>query len=322
MTGGEFSLIDNFFASPAVTRADVSLGCGDDCALLDIPPGRQLAVTMDTLVAGRHFLPGTDPWRLGWKVLAVTLIDLADMNAVPACATLAVTLPGIDESWLGAFMEGFSTLARQHAVQLVGGDTTRGPMAFTLQAHGLVEPGRALLRSGAAPGDALYVTGTLGAAGAALQLLCADPQQAIPEALRERLEQPRPRVEQGRKLATCASACIDLSDGLSGDLQHILDASGCGATIELGRLPLLPETRAFMQQRGQWQLPLTGGDDYELLFTLPPQKQPALDALLPELGCEVTRIGTIDSEPGLRCIDERGARRDPGQAFDHFASDD
>ncbi len=146
MTGGEFSLIDNFFASPAVTRADVSLGCGDDCALLDIPPGRQLAVTMDTLVAGRHFLPETDPWRLGWKVLAVNLSDLAAMGAEPAWATLSVTLPAIDEPWLDAFMAGFSALARQHAVQLVGGDTTRGPMAFTLQAHGLLEPGRALLR--------------------------------------------------------------------------------------------------------------------------------------------------------------------------------
>ena len=322
MTGGEFSLIDNFFASPAVTRADVSLGSGDDCALLEVPPGRQLAVTMDTLVAGRHYLPQTDPWRLGWKVLAVNLSDLAAMGAEPAWATLSVTLPAIDEAWLAAFMQGFSALAARHDIQLVGGDTTKGPQAFTLQAQGFVEPGRAMLRSGARPGDAIYVTGTLGAAGAALQLLCADPQQAIPEALRERLEQPRPRVEQGRKLTALASACIDISDGLSGDLQHILDASGCGATIELGRLPLLPETRAFMQQRGQWQLPLTGGDDYELLFTLPPQKQPALDALLPELGCEVTRIGTIDSEPGLRCIDERGARRDPGQAFDHFASDD
>jgi len=321
MTGSEFALIDNFFASPAVTRADVSLGCGDDCALLDIPPGRQLAVTMDTLVAGRHFLPGTDPWRLGWKVLAVNLSDLAAMGAEPAWATLAVTLPAIDEPWLEAFMAGFSTLARQHAVQLVGGDTTRGPMAFTLQAHGLVEPGRALLRSGAAPGDALYVTGTLGGAGAALQQL-QQGETEISDTLRRRLEQPEPRVLAGRALAGIASACIDLSDGLAGDLQHVLDASGCGSEVELGRLPLLPETRAFMQQHDDWQLPLTAGDDYELLFTMPASREKALQAVLPELGCEVTRIGTIVPEPGLRFIDEAGSVREPGHAWDHFADED
>ena len=183
MTEGEFALIDEFFASPAVTRADVSLGSGDDCALLDIPPGKQLAVTMDTLVAGRHFLPDTDPWRLGWKVLAVNLSDLAAMGAEPAWVTLAVTLPAIDEPWLAAFMQGFSTLARQHAVQLIGGDTTRGPMTFTLQAHGLLEPGRALLRSGARPGDSLYVTGNIGGAGAALKSLL-DGDVQIPDVLR------------------------------------------------------------------------------------------------------------------------------------------
>jgi thiamine-monophosphate kinase len=321
MTGGEFALIDNFFASPAVTRADVSLGCGDDCALLDIPPGKQLAVTMDTLVAGRHFLPGTDPWRLGWKVLAVNLSDLAAMGAEPAWVTLAVTLPAIDEPWLDAFMQGFSTLARQHAVQLVGGDTTRGPMAFTLQAHGLVEPGRALLRSGAKPGDALYVTGSLGGAGAALKLM-PDDEAEVPDALRMRLEQPEPRVETGRAIAGIASSCIDLSDGLAGDLQHVLDASGCGAVVELERLPLLPQTRAFMQRHDDWQLPLTAGDDYELLFTVPSLKEQALQARLPELGCEVTRIGTIESEPGLRFVDEAGIMRQPGHAWDHFADED
>ena len=321
MTGGEFSLIDNFFASPAVTRADVSLGCGDDCALLDIPPGRQLAVTMDTLVAGRHFLPETDPWRLGWKVLAVNLSDLAAMGAEPAWATLSVTLPAIDEPWLDAFMAGFSALARQHAVQLVGGDTTRGSMAFTLQAHGLLEPGRALLRSGARAGDALYVTGTLGGAGAALQQL-QDGEGEVSDTLRKRLEQPEPRVQAGRSLAGIASACIDLSDGLAGDLQHLLDASGCGALVELERLPLLPETRAFMQQHDDWQLPLTAGDDYELLFTVPPSREEALRAVLPELGCEVTRFGRIESEPGLRFVDAAGGIRQPGHAWDHFADEE
>jgi thiamine-monophosphate kinase len=318
MTRDEFSLIDTYFASPAVTRADVSLGCGDDCALLEVPAGKQLAVTMDTLVAGRHFLPQTDPWRLGWKLLAVNLSDLASMGAEPAWATLAATLPDIDEPWLAAFMQGFSALAVEQRVQLVGGDTTAGPLAFTLQAHGFVEPGRAMTRAGARPGDAIYVTGTLGGAGAALQLLLADAQQAVPAALRERLEQPRPRVAQGIRLAPVASACIDISDGLAGDLQHVLDASGCGATVELARLPLMPETRAWMQQSGAWQLPMTAGDDYELLFTVPPQQQSALQALLPELGCEATRIGTIEAQPGLRCVDESGAPCEPGQAYDHF----
>ena len=321
MTEGEFALIDEFFASPAVTRADVSLGIGDDCALLDIPPGKQLAVTMDTLVAGRHFLPDTDPWRLGWKVLAVNLSDLAAMGAEPAWVTLAVTLPAIDEPWLAAFMQGFSTLARQHAVQLVGGDTTRGPMTFTLQAHGLLEPGRALLRSGARPGDSLYVTGNIGGAGAALKSLL-DGDGEIPDVLRKSLEQPEPRVTPGRSLAGIASACIDLSDGLAGDLRHMLDASGCGATVELERLPLLPETSAFMQRQDDWQLPLTAGDDYELLFSVPQSREQALQAVEPELDCRVTRIGRIEAESGLRFVDAAGRRRTPGHAWEHFRNDD
>ncbi|MGD1990972.1 MAG: thiamine-phosphate kinase [Chromatiales bacterium] len=321
MTEGEFALIDQYFASPAVTRADVSLGSGDDCALLDIPPGKQLAVTMDTLVAGRHFLPDTDPWRLGWKVLAVNLSDLAAMGAEPAWVTLAVTLPAIDDSWLAAFMQGFSALARQQSVQLVGGDTTRGPMAFTLQAHGLLEAGRALLRSGARPGDTLYVTGNLGGAGAALKSLL-DGDLQIPDVLRRSLEQPEPRVTPGRLLAGIASSCIDLSDGLAGDLGHILDASGCGATVELERLPLLPETRVFMQRYDDWQLPLIAGDDYELLFSVPQSREQALRAVEPKLGCRVTRIGRIEAEPGLRFVDAAGKRRTPCHAWDHFRDDD
>lgn len=317
---GEFSLIEKFFASPAVTRADVSLGTGDDCALLEIPAGRQLAVTMDTLVSGRHFLPDTAPWRLGWKVLAVNLSDLAAMGAEPAWVTLAATLPEIDEAWLDAFMQGFTALARQYDVQLVGGDTTKGPLSFTVQAHGLVDAGMAMQRSGAKPGDAIYVTGDIGGAGVALKQLLADAGPA--GLLQERLEKPEPRVRQGIRLAAIASSCIDLSDGLAGDLQHILDASACGARVELESLPLLPATRTFVQEQNDWQLPLTAGDDYELLFTLPVSDLPALEAMLPDLGCPVTRIGTIESEPGLRLFDSNGIQCDPGQAYDHFDHED
>jgi thiamine-monophosphate kinase len=316
---GEFSLIDTYFASPAVTRADVSLGTGDDCALLDVPAGKQLAVTMDTLVADRHFFPDTDPWRLGWKVLAVNLSDLAAMGAEPAWVTFAVTLPYVDESWLDTFMQGFSTLAMEHDVQLVGGDTTKGPLSVTLQAQGFVEPGRAMLRSGAKPGDGIYVTGDIGGAAVALKLLQAGA--VVPAVLRDRLEQPVPRVRQGQKLASVASACIDISDGLAGDLRHILEASNCGARIGLDALPLLPETREYIADSDR-QLPLTGGDDYELLFTVAEHDRAALESLLPELGCPVTRIGTIEQEPCLRLADRDGTLIEPGEAYDHFRHED
>jgi thiamine-monophosphate kinase len=190
-----------------------------------------------------------------------------------------------------------------------------------VQVHGFVDPETVMLREGASPGDSIYVTGSLGGAGAALKLLI-DGADEIPDELRELLEKPEPRVEQGKQLVSLASACIDISDGLAGDLQHILDASGCGAAVELESIPLSSATRSYMQAHNEWQLPLVAGDDYELLFTVSPDKTAELERLLPDIGCDVTRIGTIDIQAGLRFVDGNGALREPGHAFDHFIDND
>jgi thiamine-monophosphate kinase len=251
---GEFDLIRRHFRRSAA-RSDVRLGVGDDAALLRVPSGRELAVTMDTLVEGVHFLPDVDPAALGHKALAVNLSDLAAMGAEPAWATLALTLPGIDEEWIARFCAGFFALAERFGVDVVGGDTTRGPRAITVQAHGFVPPGAALLRSAARPGDVVYVTGTLGDAGLAL-LLASDRHDnagagagAIDDAdlaaLQGRLDRPVPRIAEGIALRGLARACIDVSDGLYADLSHILEESGVGAVLDLGALPLSRSLRAL-----------------------------------------------------------------------------
>ncbi|MCB1820929.1 MAG: thiamine-phosphate kinase, partial [Candidatus Competibacteraceae bacterium] len=228
MPGSEFALIDRYFAAHDVRRPDVVLGIGDDCALLVPPSGQQLAVTMDTLIADVHFFAAADPEGIGHKALAVNLSDLAAMGATPAWATLALTLPQVDEKWLDAFCRGLFTLANRHEVQLVGGDTTHGPATvITLQAHGFVPPDRALRRDGARPGDHIYVTGTPGDAGLALAAAFgkATVTDQYADYLRLRLERPEPRIAQGLTLRGIANAVIDLSDGLAQDLGHILERS-------------------------------------------------------------------------------------------------
>jgi thiamine-monophosphate kinase len=308
MPASEFDLIERFFAGHDRHR-DVLLGVGDDAALLAPPPsGVALAVTIDTLVAGVHFLADGDPQALGHKLLAVSLSDLAAMGASPAWATLALTLPEPDEAWLESFCRGLFELASEHEVALVGGDTTRGPLTLTLQAAGHVPPELALRRAGARPGDAVCVTGTLGDAALAL----APPDDLEPgeaDFLQQRLDRPTPRVATGLALRGLATAAIDLSDGLAADLGHVLEASGVGASLDLVRLPLSPPLRRLADV-GDWTHPLAGGDDYELRLA-------ELETL--DCGVDVTRIGTVEAEPGLRLVAPDGSPYTLTRAgYDHF----
>jgi len=316
----EFDLIRRFFSHATASRSDVLLGVGDDAALVEVPPKTQLAISVDTLVSGVHFFPGVDPEALGHKALAVNLSDLAAMGAEPAWATLALTLPRADEAWLKAFARGFAALADRHRVQLIGGDTTRGPLSITVQVHGLVPEGSALRRSGARVGDDIYVTGQLGDAALCLRQLQSD--RLLPadfEPLRERLERPWPRVEAGLALRGVASSAIDLSDGLLADLGHVLEASGVGARIDLPCLPLSTRFAEWLGKHDDWTPAVAGGDDYELCFTAPADRSGEIDRIARELGLAITRIGTVLAEGGLQVWLEAGQPwSGSGAGFDHF----
>jgi thiamine-monophosphate kinase len=321
---GEFDLIRRFFDRP-VRRSP--LGVGDDCALLQPAPGMQLAVSTDLLVEGRHFLSTVDPRRLGHKCLAVNLSDLAACGAQPLAFTLALALPQVDETWLAGFAAGLFALADAHGCELVGGDTTRGPLAIDITVFGEVPAGQALLRSGARAGDDLWVSGTLGDARLALEAFrgTVSLPQAVFEAARHRMEQPEPRVALGLALRGLATAAIDISDGLLGDIAHVLERSHVGAEVEQAAAArLLAAARA-----PQWQLAperieqlvFAGGDDYELAFTAPAARRTEVESAGQRTGVAVTRIGRITTETGLRVLDAQGiplARRFAG--FDHFAS--
>jgi thiamine-monophosphate kinase len=298
------------------------LGPGDDCALLAPRPGMQLAVSTDMLVEGRHFLSTVDPQRLGHKALAVNLSDLAACGAQPLAFTLSLAMPQVDEAWLAGFARGLFALADAHECELVGGDTTRGPLNICITVFGEVPQGQALLRSGARPGDDLYVSGTLGDARVALEVFrgtLALPSTAF-EGARARMEEPTPRIALGQALRGIASAAIDISDGLAGDLRHILRYSGVGATIEgEAAVPLLA-CGEHVPQALRLDFVISGGDDYELLFTAPPAKGEAVQRAAREAGTRVTRIGRIDGERGLRVIDANGRQVAHAFAsFDHFA---
>lgn len=298
----EFALIDRIRAR-APARDDVALGIGDDCALLDVPAGLQLAITSDTLNAGVHFPLETAPFDIGWKALAVNLSDLAAMGARPAWCTLALALPQADAEFVEGFLDGFFALARLHEVALVGGDTTRGPLSINVTAHGLVAPGTALRRDGAQAGDDVWVSGTLGDAAAGLaQWKAGDPSDAF---LRTRLDRPTPRVALGQSLGGIATACIDLSDGLLADLGHICRASSVGARIDVEVLPTSEALATGFDVATRRHLQATGGDDYELCFTaLPTRRQDVLVAACSS-GVAVTRIGGIERESAglVLCVD-------------------
>lgn len=321
----EFDLIQRYFSRPATPRDDVIQGVGDDGAVLHVPIGMDLVVSIDTMVSGAHFFPDVDPAALGYKALAVNLSDMAAMGAEPAWATLALTLPHAEEQWLEAFSRDFFALAERYGVQLVGGDTCRGPLTVSVQMHGFVPQGAALRRAGAKPGDLIYVTGTLGDAGLALRSLQND--MTLPDTheryLVHRLERPSPRVFEGLALRGIASAAIDVSDGLVADLGHILKASGVGATLEVERLPVSPAfaaCTALVSSDACWKLPLSAGDDYELCFTVPAQKQTKVEQVFARFGCGATRIGVIESQPGLRCKRTNGrVLVPPTGGYQHFA---
>lgn len=321
---GEFDLIRRFFDRP-VRRSP--LGVGDDCALLAPAPGMQLAVSSDMLVEGRHFLPDVQPRLLGHKALAVNLSDLAACGARPLAFTLALSLPRADAAWCKAFSEGLFALAEQHGCELVGGDTTQGPvLTICITVLGEVPAGQALLRSGACPGDDIWVSGTLGDARMALDALLH--QHALPAPvlsfIRHRLEAPTPRVALGQALRGIASSALDVSDGLLGDLSHILHASGVGASIDASLTrPLLqawqhPRLAGFPVNRVD-AFTLAGGDDYELCFTAPPRLREAVQKVARDTDTPVTRIGSIEVQTGIRVSAPEGpldSRRFAG--FDHF----
>lgn len=301
----EFSIIKRFFASTHL-RSDVNLGIGDDAALVTPPPGHSLAITTDTLVAGVHFAAETPPHAIGYKSLAVNLSDLAAMGATPAWITLALTLPEPNVAWLEAFSAGLFQLAEKYQVSLIGGDTTRGPLAITIQAIGFTPIGYAITRGKAVPGDAIFVTGCLGDAGLGLST----------PAHRDKLYYPEPRIDWGIALRDIATAAIDISDGLAADLTHILNSSHVGANINTSFIPLSSTLQTLPRDKAI-DLALTSGDDYELCFTVPAAKKALLDEynkLSP-----ITCIGEITATPGLIIVDEDGNEwHGKSSGYQHF----
>ncbi len=316
MALSEFSLIESYFEQRRLGRDDVALGIGDDAALLRVPQGVLLASAVDTLIEGVHFPKNTPPAAIGHKVLAVNLSDLAAMGAEPAWATLSLSMPDPDEAFLKAFSEGLFAIAEQFDVELVGGDTVRGPLVLTVQVNGFVQEGEGLTRSDARPGDLLYVSGTLGDAAAGLELLQSDQVVSDEQQwLRERLDRPTPRIALGRSLRGIATSCIDISDGLCADVRHIMERSHLGADIDTSLLPLSSELLAFKAEEAARALALNGGDDYELCFTVPEQKEPELLRLAATFDVPITRIGEVNNEVGVLRIDGKPV---PGSGYDHF----
>jgi thiamine-monophosphate kinase len=351
----EFKLIEAIRRRTARTRDDVALGIGDDAALLDVPADRQLVACTDTLVAGVHFLVDTPAEDIGWKALAVNLSDLAAMGAEPAWALLALTLPEADMHFVDRFAEGFAELAGMHGVALIGGDTTQGPLSMTVTVLGIVPRGQALTRGGAGAGDAIFVTGTLGDAAGALRLLRdpglglrrqdaganvgeADGPKGEPQERRvsrdsvkqiatssrstlfDRLHRPEPRVGAGLALRGVASACIDVSDGLLADLGHVCTASGTGADIDIDALPVSPVLVATFEPAVCRDLALTGGDDYELCFSVPEDRAAEIMTLLAGTGCVATRIGRMTEGAAVRVTDIRGnVVETPHAGWEHFS---
>ena len=321
---GEFTLIEQYFTRPTPSAV---LGPGDDCALVAPTPGKQLAVTTDMLVAGTHFLPDTDPRNLGWKALAVNLSDLAAMGAKPRWATLAGALPAIDEAWIARFADGFFACAAEYGVDIIGGDTTRGPLNVCITALGEVEPGRALRRDGAQVGDQVWVSGRPGLASLGLAQLQGRIKlpEPWPRLCIGALEKPRPRIALGQALLGIASAAIDVSDGLLADLGHIAERSGCAAAVQLVQLPHLPKGPDYDAdlRRMALECQLAGGDDYELCFTAPFDQHLAIAKVAAELELQLWCIGEMVAGAAgtVTVIDPDGLPVEfASQGYDHFAA--
>lgn len=311
---GEFELIRRFFvplANKAMTDQLV-LGPGDDCAIQRVPEGRDLVFSVDTLVEGVHFPANYSPFCLGWRALAVATSDLAAMGATPVCFTLALTLPEAQPEWLADFAQGLAKASDNFGIALAGGDTTRGPLAVSIQVHGTVTQGSAIRRSGARPGDLICVSGPLGAAGAALEFLEATAPDSDEKAVTARYHFPEPRLALGQQLIGRASAAIDISDGLLADLEHILEQSGVGAELDANSIPMLPELRR-LKGGAALSLALTAGDDYELCVAIAPDQYAAL---APEVQGGLIIIGRIQQASGLRVTGADMTESPAG--FDHF----
>lgn len=318
----EFQLIEQYFQRPPRPAGPVRLGVGDDCALLHLPAGETLAVSTDMLVEGRHFFADADPHALGHKTLAVNLSDLAAIGARPLGFTLALSLPSADAEWLQAFSTGLLALADAHQIELIGGDTTRGPLNLCVTALGSVPENAAIRRSGARPGDELWVSGSLGDAKLALTALLGEISLAADQLslAAARLHRPTPRNALGLALRGIATAAIDISDGLLGDLGHILTQSGTGAVIQTDQLPVgLALSRREPEQRRTFAL--NGGDDYELCFCASPSQHDAVLHAGRQAHTAVTRIGHLRAEPGIQLLDANGQTLTiTNQSFDHFTA--
>ena len=303
----EFDLINKYFKSNSPSRRDVLVGIGDDCAVLQVPDNRQLVMTADTLIAGVHFPTTVAAADIGYKALAVSLSDIAAMGGIPAWAMLAITLPVVDHNWLADFMRGFMELATAYNVQLIGGDTTSGPLSMTITLTGFVTPGVMLRRDAARPGEKIYVSGSLGDAALGLQYYLQ--QISSTTSLNycvSRLNRPTPRVQLGQELLAYSRCGIDISDGLLADLSHVCRASDCAARIFLQDLPLSDELQSFYKAKPDWCGIVAGGDDYELCFTVPAQHQHKVSELAQALKLKLTCIGEIQVGSGVHCFDSIG----------------
>lgn len=306
----EFDLIARYFSGidGGVQSSSVALSVGDDCALLSLPADQQLALSIDTLASGRHFPEDANPYQLAQRALAVSVSDLAAMGAKPMAFTLALTMPSVDTNWLDGFSRGLRFAAEQYKIPLIGGDTTQGPLTLTLQVHGSVPAGSVLKRSTAQPGDVICVTGTVGDAAAALAViedrLAVDGQQR--EYLLQRFYAPAARIDIGQALLGIANAAIDISDGLLADLGHIAKASNVAAVINADQLPLSAVISQLVEKPQALTYALTGGDDYELCFTVPQENLAQLKALDQQFSLRITEVGTIVPGSGVQCVDGEG----------------
>jgi thiamine-monophosphate kinase len=316
----EFALIDRFFANRRIDRADVKLGIGDDAAVTSVDADYDLVIATDSIVEGTHFPAGTAPRSLGYRCLAVNLSDLAAMGSEPLWCTLALSLPSAEPEWLEAFADGFFELAERFDVALLGGDTVTGPMAMTVTVHGRMRAGKYVGRSGAGPGQGIYITGRSGEAGAGLQILTGLPVDDVEsgDRLIGRFLYPNPRVEEGQTIARIATAMIDISDGLHDDILKLLRASQLGADLDASKLPLSPDLLACFSPQNALDLALTGGDDYELCFTVPPENEAGIEQLIASSDCPITRIGETRSHLDVRWMHDGQPYTVPENSFRHF----
>ncbi len=321
MAADEFSLIAQYFSACGAASGDTLLGVGDDCALLQAPPGEVLAVTTDTLLAGVHFPHHSPARQIAQRALAVNLSDIAAMGATPRWFQLALTLPDVDQDWLAEFSAGLHAMACEFNCALVGGDTTRGPLTISITLMGTVPSGQAMKRSGAQPGDSVFVSGTLGDGAAGLAVvegpLCLSTADTA--FLEQRFWQPQARVAEGLMIRKFASAAIDISDGLVADLGHIVKASQVGAVVEADKLPLSSALRRAVDSERGLSWALSGGDDYELCFTVPASGLEQCQRLIDEGLLTATPIGQIIEGQGVRCVDGQGSPLNvPHSGYQHF----